>query len=160
MHAMSDLTVVINLKTLTGTLLVYIVLVSVFALLGVTVLNWSESQHLAQSAVKTVGKVTAKEPDNHNFIRYAFEADHIWFHGVGHAGGENPPFDELEVGAPVIVYYDSENPDSSFLGNPKDQAASMTAGLIFITLVGPLLSMFGLCRKRWLPIFSKGAQRN
>ena len=147
-------TTVLNLRTLTMTFLLYLTSICVFALLGATVLDWSKYQDLARHSVRTVGNVTAKEPDNHNFIRYSFSVDHNLFSGVGNAGGENPSFDDLKVGDPVTVYYDPNNPDNSFLGDPKRQAASATAGLIFITVFGSLLTMFGLYVKRWLPIFS------
>ena len=151
---MPDSPRVLDFRTLTLTAFIYLALVCFFALLGLTALDWYKYQHLAQNAVKTIGRVTGKEPQNHYFIRYIFQVDHRSFFGIGNAGGENPPFDELEVGAPVTVYYDSENPKSSFLGNPKRQADSATAGVLFSAVVGPLMCMLGLYMKRWLPIFS------
>jgi len=147
-------TVTLTVRTLVLTLLIYLTLVFVFGVVGVTALDWFEYQHLAQNAVKTVGRVTAKEPDNHNFIKYSFEVDHRSFSGKGNAGGENPSFDELRVGDPLAVYYDPGNPEHSFLGSPKSQAQSVTAGVIFITVGGSLFSIVGMYSRRWLPIFS------
>jgi hypothetical protein len=153
LHAMANSAIVLNFRTLILTFLVYVILVSVFALLAMTVVDWSKYQHLAWSGLKTVGRVTAKEPENHNFIRYSFEVGNSTFSGVGNAGGENPSFEQLNIGAPVIVYYDPEEPERSLLSNPKQQAASATAGVIFITLAGSLMSLVGLYRKKWLPLF-------
>ena len=151
---MNDSTVVLNRKSVALTLLIYVVLVIFFALIGLTVLEWPKYQKLSRDALKTVGRVVGKEPSNHNFVRYSFEVDHMLFAGIGNAGGENPSFDELKVGDSVIVYYDPEDPNRSFLGNPKSQATSATTGVIFIALVGSVLSIIGLYSKSWLPIFS------
>lgn len=150
---MPDSQSILNRKTLLLTGFIYAGLVCGFALIGLTALDWSKYQHLARNAVKTTGKVTAKEPQKHNSIRYSFEVDHKTYSGLGHAGGENPTFDELQVGAPVSVYYDPDQPDNSFLGNPAEQAASVTTGVGFLAFGGSLLSMIALYRKGWLPIF-------
>ena len=124
----------------------------VFALIATQFLNWFEYRHLAQVGIKAVGRVTAKEPENHNFVRYTFQVNGKSYDGIGSAGGENPEFEELRIGTNVNIYYDPENPDFSFLGNPHKQAASATAGVIFTSLIGSLLSMLGLYVKGWLPM--------
>ncbi|HEU4432918.1 MAG TPA: DUF3592 domain-containing protein [Pyrinomonadaceae bacterium] len=145
----------LTFRTLVLTVLIYVVLLGAFGLLGVKLLNWSKYHHLAESAVRTVGHVTAKEPENHRAIRYSFKLHDLSFHGIGRAGGENPAFDELQVGSEVVIYYDPQNPESSFLGDPREQAADMTTGVLFITLLGSIGSMITLYIKKWLPIFRK-----
>jgi hypothetical protein len=146
---------VLSIKTLIPTFLIFLALAAGLALLAVKVLDWSEYHHLARNAIKTVGHVTSKEPENHNFVRYSFRTDHRSFSGLGSAGGENPEFEQLEIGTQVNVYYDPQNPSLSFLGNPKQQAESATRGVIFTSLVGSLLSMVGMYLKGWLPICEK-----
>ena len=148
MHGM-----ILTFRTIVLTVLIYAVLLGAFGLLGVKIFNWSEYQHLAESGVKIVGRVTAKEPENHNAIRYSFKLNGLSFHGIGRAGGENPPFDQLQVGCEVVIYYDPENPESSVLRDPKEQAADMTTGVALITFFGSLGLMVAFYRKRWLPIF-------
>ena len=152
---MSKSTPILTLRTVTLTGLIYAVLLGAFGILGITALDWSQYRHLAQVAVKTVGRVNTKEPGNHNSIRYSFKVNGLFYHGIGRGGGENPTFDQLQTGSEVVVYYDPENPDSSFLGNPKEQAADVTTGVVFITFFGSLITMISLYRKKLLPIFSE-----
>jgi hypothetical protein len=102
--------------------------------------------------MRTIGRVTAKEPENHNFVKYSFEVNGHTYSGLGTAGGENPGFHALEIGSSVVVHFDPVNPDISFLGDPIRQAKSATNGVIFVALVGSILSMIGLYHKGWLPI--------
>ena len=137
------------------TVLVYGILTCAFALLSVTFLDWREYQHLAKTGIRTIGRVTSKEPENHNFVRYSFIVGPETFFGYGNAGGENKEFEQLSVGSPITIYYDPENPSFSFLGSPIRQAESATRGVIFMTVAGSLLSMVGLCAKGWLPICNR-----
>jgi len=142
-------------QTIIQTLLVFLTLVLVQGFLAIRFLDWTQSQNLARHAIKTSGRVTAKEPDNHNFVRYSFEVNGRPYSGLGNAGGENSEFEELQIGSTVIVYYDATNPEDSFLGNPARHAASATNGVIFVVVVGSLLCMFGLYAKGWLPVTRK-----
>jgi Protein of unknown function (DUF3592) len=130
---------------------IWILLACLFGFLGIKTLNWSEYCHLAASAVKTTGRVIAKEPENHHFIVYSFDVGARSYSGKGNGGGENPEFEELQIGDPISVYYDPQNPNDSFLGNPREQADSITLGVLFLALVGSTFSIVGLYVKRWLP---------
>lgn len=129
---------------------VYVVLVLLFLLIGLNVLDWSHYRNLAKKAVKITGHVISKEPENHRFVRYSFDLDSRSYTGIGNAGGENHEFDQLRLNDPVVVYYDPDDPNNSFLGNPKRQFESATTGLIFMILFGPAVCMFGLYRSGWL----------
>jgi hypothetical protein len=122
---------------------------SVFALDGVKYLR------LAKLSRETRGSVISKEPDNHFFIRYSYQVDGQAYQGIGSAGRGNPSFEDLNLGDPVRVYYDPENPNSSLLGNPSQQFASISRGVIFTTLLGPSFCLLGLYIKGWLPGFGK-----
>ena len=152
---MSESTMVLTVRTVTLTILIYAVLLVALGLLAGKVLNWSEYHHLALVGVKTVGQVNSKEESNHNAIRYSFKVNGLFYHGIGSAGGENPTFIQLQPGSEVIVYYDPDNPDLSSLGNPKEHAASRTNGVIFTSFFGSLFSMVSMYRKKWLPIFTQ-----
>ena len=139
-------------KNLIVIIFIWILLACLFGFLGIKFLNWSEYRHLANSAVKTTGRITAKEPENHRFIVYSFDVEGRSYSGRGNGGGENPEFEQLRIGDPVSVYYDPQNPNDSFLGNPRKQADSITIGVLFLALVGSTFSIVGLYVKRWLPL--------
>jgi len=56
------------------------------------------------------------------------------------------------VGDQVKVFYDPDNPKESILGDPQGQVTSITKGVLFLAIVGPLFALIGLHRKGWLPI--------
>lgn len=136
--------------------LVWLVLAGTFATLGIFTLDWPQYHQMAQRGVETTGLVTGKEPENHRFIRYSFRVNGEVHSGFGSAGGDNPEFENLKIGDQVKVFYDPSNPNRSFLGNPKTQAGSITLGVLFLSVVGSLMSMGALYAKGWLPGMKRG----
>ena len=130
----------------------WLILLCLFGALGVFMLNWFEYRRLAKTAVEATGTVTAKEPENHRFVRYSFSVNGHSYSGLGNAGGVNPEFEQLEIGSSVKVFYDPNDPDESFLGSPTDQSNSVRTGVIFLAVVSSLFSVFGLYYKSWLPV--------
>ena len=139
-------------RDLTISVLIWVLLLGMFGAFGVFVLDWPEYRYLAHNAVETTGKVTAKEPSNHRAIRYSYQVDGQMYSGIGNAGRGNPEFDQLEIGSPLKVYYDPNDPGKSLLGNPTEQWNSLTRGVIFLALAGSVLCLAGLYSKGWLPI--------
>src|SRR5262249_39804220 len=106
-----------NLRDFVLTLLIWAVSTFVFVMIGVVALDWQKWNGLAKYGVATNAIVDAKEPENHNFIRYSYEVNGSHYSGLGSAGGENPGFDELHVGDQVKIVYDSRQPEKSILGS-------------------------------------------
>jgi len=140
-----------NPKPQITTFVIWLVLLVVLGAFGIYVLDWTKYHRLAKSAVQTEGSVVSKEPANDRSIHYSFKVNDRLYSGVGNAGGINPEFDQLNVGDPVKVSYDPENPEESFLGNAKEQSDSITRGVLFLAVVGSLASVIGLYAKGWLP---------
>src|SRR5262245_46814868 len=129
-------------------LLIWFLLAAASITLGVFSLDWITYYKLARSGVGTRGLVTAKEPENHRFIRYSYSVGESDYSGLGVAGNGNPEFDDIKVGDPVIVYYNSDNITISFLGEPKYQLNSVTRGVVFIALVLPVFVLFAIAMAR------------
>jgi hypothetical protein len=58
-------------------------------------------------------------PKNHNTLRYEYQVAGRTFQGRMQSWQPNPPLEQLSVGQPLVVYYDSEHPEESVLGDPK-----------------------------------------
>ncbi|HKR61292.1 MAG TPA: DUF3592 domain-containing protein [Pyrinomonadaceae bacterium] len=106
---------------------------------------------LVTRGIETKGVVVTKEPENHSFIRYSYLVNQQAYAGLGNAGGINRSFVDLNPGDTVRVYYDSEDPSISHLGDPKAHYASSVRGVAFVTLLGPIFCLVGLFAKGWLP---------
>ena len=126
------------------TFIIWLTLTVIFALFGMVVLDWQKYRRLAKYGVAIEGRVIAKEPDNHQFIRYSYSVGQQSYSGLGNAGRGNPAFERLNIGDSVKVFYDPDDPKVSFLGDPKDQSESNTRGVLFFTLLGPLFSIIGM----------------
>jgi hypothetical protein len=149
-----------NSKAIVTTFLIWVALIAVFAATGIVALDWQKWRGLARRGVETEGRVVAKELENHRFIRYSYEVGGQTYSGLGSAGRGNPEFEQLNIGDRVKVFYDSDNPKESFLGNPQAQADSITRGVLFLAILGPLFSIIGLYAKGWLPFSKKAAPNN
>jgi hypothetical protein len=141
-----------NFRAVGLTLLIWAITTFVCVVIGVVALDWQRWNGLAKYGVATSARVVGKEPENHNFIRYSYMVSGSHYSGLGSAGGENPDFDQLHVGDSVKVVYDSRQPEESILGSAQSQASSVTRGVLFLAVLGPLFSMIGMYVKGWLPI--------
>ena len=112
--------------------------------MGIFSLDWMTYYDLARRGIPTQARVTAKEPENHRFIRYSYSVDEGVYSGFGVAGNGNPDFDDISVGDSVTVYYEPDIPNVSFLGDPKYQLSSVTRGVIFITFTIPAFVLFAM----------------
>jgi Protein of unknown function (DUF3592) len=111
------------------------------------VLRWPTYHGLSTRGTATRARVIEKQPENHRFVRYSYVVGDRTYDGLGNAGDGNPEFDEIHVGDEVNVYYDPQNPETSFLGNPNHQLQSITRGVVFITVVLPLVIVLALLRR-------------
>ena len=133
---------------------VWLVLIVVFGTAGYLLVRPSTSSSLRDNEIVTQGRVIAKEPDNHRIIRYSYTVNGQTYTGIGHGGGGNPKFDDLEIGHSVQVVYDSKNPSESFMGFPEHDVQVNRTGAIFLGVVPPtfisliLLALLGFSRRR------------
>jgi uncharacterized protein DUF3592 len=131
-------------KRLHTYLTIWVLLTIAALVFGILSLRWPTYYGLAVEGVATRARVTAKEPENHRFVRYSYIVDGIFHDGLGNAGFGNPAFEQISIGDEVIVYYDPRNPEVSFLGDAKHQLNSITRGVVFITVCLPLFVVLAL----------------
>ena len=105
-----------------------------FAAFGITYLNVPKFYRLAKDGMSIEGWVVAKEPLNHQTVRYSYVIGTQTNHGAGNAGNGNPPFDQLNIGDPVRVSFNPNSPSESYLGDPTSELSSLTRGVILIAL--------------------------
>jgi hypothetical protein len=148
--------ITMNLRAVAITFCIWLALTIFFAALGFVIMDWRKWHGLAERAVETEGRVIAKEPENHRFIRYSYQVGARTYIGLGSAGRGNPTFEELNVGDRVRVFYDSDKPEESILGDAQGQASSITVGVVFLAVVAPLFAMVRLYQRGWLPISKHG----
>ena len=111
------------------TLLIFLSLWALFASLGYVFVQITSDddprwQELASSGEVTYGVVTGKDPGNHASIAYKYRVGEKEYSGTGHAGGGNPPFEDIQIGQRLIIYVDPQDPSNSFLGDPKGLIAA------------------------------------
>lgn len=107
---------------------------------------------LAQRAVETNGKVTAKEPANHMSIRYSYRVGEQTYTGTGQSGDPNPEFDKINVGDSIKVFYDAENPEVSSADSPDRESSTIMMVVLFAMIAAPIIGFVGLYEKGWLPL--------
>lgn len=95
--------------------------------------------------IRAQGYVTAKEPDNHRIVRYSYVVGNRSYEGIGHGGAGNPSFDNLNIGTPVLVFYNARNPEVSTMGYPEHHLRVNLTGVLFLTLIGPLIVIGPMC---------------
>lgn len=116
-------------------------LASVGFVVGSFLLNQDDIQQFTEKGIAVYGKVTSKEPDNHQVVRYSYNVGDRRYTGAGNAGRGNPNFDQIQIGQQIIVYYDSENPEKSILGYPQYYASTNHIGVLFVTIFFPVFPM-------------------
>lgn len=146
-----------NLLVLIG---IWLGITCIFALFATSKLDPGKYRGLASKGVAVQGRVTGKEPENHQFLVYSYTVGQAVYSGKGNAGRGNPSFEQLKVGDPVKVYYDPDSPQISFLGDPIEQSASVSKAVIFMTILGPIILVMGLVLKGWLPWITPRSSAN
>lgn len=129
------------MKTFFIFLLVWIVLSAVGYQIGKMVFNPSHLELMTIEGKQIYARVVAKEPENHQTIRYVFDLNGVEYTGSGAAGAGNPSFQEIQIGDDVVVFYNPSNPQESILGNPWEDLGAQYTGIMFSTIVFPILPM-------------------
>lgn len=114
--------------------------------------DWHRFERLSKAGIQTRGRVIAKEPANHNGIRYEYRVGDISYTGISTAGyGGLPPFKSIRVDDEIVVTYLPDSPSVSTAGNPQEHYQSRS-GLLFVimplAIVAALLMGFVVHRKR------------
>jgi hypothetical protein len=121
----------------------FLIFASLYNLLGIR--NLSRYERLSEYGKQAkIATVLAKEPQNHQFIKYQYQVGSDSFQGVGRTGNVNPSFDRLKIGDSVIVFYDPDTPNNSILGDPQiwfkqEQNSVYYGSLIVATFVSLIL---------------------
>jgi hypothetical protein len=135
---------IFNFQRLRNKILICIVVWLGFASIGgaagLALMDWRKYSRLSDG-VGVWGRVTVKEPENHQLIRYSFIVGSQTYAGVGSAGQGNPPFGNLNVGDKVIVFYDPANPNVSCLGYPQGRLKTEVAGIVFLVIFLPVFPL-------------------
>jgi hypothetical protein len=108
-----------------------------------------------RNGVRTIGTVTALEPNNHRAVHYAYIVAGVNRSGVGMAGYGNPGFGALSVGREVVVYYSRANPNESCVGIPNELITSEIPPIVGAAVTFPIMiiSAFAWSKdrfRRWL----------
>lgn len=111
------------------------ILVAFIGLAGMP--EWTEQYRLWTRGVETQGVVTSKEPRNHRRVHYSYSVDGRAFTGSRSETGANPPFDRLNPGDPIKVFYDPDNPDRSELdrSNPLSYLVAFVPFLMIVAII-------------------------
>jgi len=94
---------------------------------------------LESDGIRTTGTVTALESENHQVVRYRYQVAGATYEGVGSAGVGNPGFNALDVGTPVMIYYEASNPRVSALGNPAQRLHDEIQSVALASLIVPTI---------------------
>lgn len=119
---------------------------------AITSMNtWMTYRPFLARGVETQGRVIAKEPDNHEFIRFSYKVGLQAYTGLWGAGCGNPDFDSLKTNDSVLVTYDGTAPQSALLGNPRCWVRQDLPFILGVSIVVPLLIIVALTAKGVLP---------
>jgi hypothetical protein len=133
--------------------LLWLIFAAIGAAIGNLLLDTSGLEDFTAKGVSIYGKVTAKEPENHQTVRYVYEVNGKQYEGAGGAERGNPPFDEIQIGQKVVVFYKPENPEKAILGYPQLYVDTNYNGALFFSIafsafiMVPVVLIYVLYRK-------------
>jgi Protein of unknown function (DUF3592) len=109
--------------------------------IGLLIFNSSSLNHFVEKGVPIYGRVTLKEPDEHQLVTFTYEVNGKQYTGIGNADRGNPAFDKIQIGEQVVVFYDSENPEESILGYPRLYARANNGMALFLAIFLPIFPL-------------------
>src|ERR1700732_3110698 len=95
--------------------------------------EWHNHRRLAESGAQGVGTVIAKEPMNHQTVRYEYFVDSTRYSGDGCGFRDPSEFDKTRIGDSIQVTYLPEDPAISVCHDGRG-AYLATSGLLFIVV--------------------------
>lgn len=102
--------------------------------------EWRNDQRLTRSGVQLVGTITAKEPMNHQSVRYDYIVGSTRYTGGPCAIRVDSEFDRIHTGNPIRVTYLPDQPAISVCGDAK-AAYSNISGQLFVIV--PFWALLG-----------------
>ncbi len=111
-------------------------------IVGYLSLGQERVQYLANHGATTIGRVDAKQPNNHQAIVYSYEVDNIRYTGIGRGGIGNFAFDDIGIGQDVTLVYDPKSPSDSYLGDPRLMLELNESTINRLMLVIPIVPSF------------------
>jgi hypothetical protein len=100
---------------------------------------------LLTGGVETGGVITDKIRENHQRIRYSFTVDGHTYTWGGFSGDIEKTFDQVNVGDPVSITYEKDNPTNSCLGDPRNTFYPNLRMAIFMSLIPTIaIALFGV----------------
>jgi hypothetical protein len=119
--------------------------------LVLSAINLPRELELARGFGTATGTVTAKQPENHATVRYEYSVASQAYSGVAtFLGPPNPPFQQLQVGRDVTVYYGLADPSKSALEDPRSLVLNELVSIAAAAILGPtaLLAFIALSPRR------------
>jgi len=135
-----------NIRT---NLLVWVGLILLVAAVG-TIRKWPKYSLFKHCAV-VQGHVSQEIPQAHGSFHFIYVIEHKTYTSVGYP---YPNFNQIEVGDPVIVYYDQRHPESCTLNEPKIDLMLAIGGIVAECAIIPLIAMMVLHHHKILPEWS------
>jgi hypothetical protein len=117
-------------------MLTWFALTVVFTI-GIGSLNWPAYHRMAVRGISGQATVIELHPEFHNTVRYEYRVAGQTFRGQMQSWGPNPELRQLSVGQPLVIYYDSEHPETSVLGDPRPMLKNETVSVALAALLFP-----------------------
>ena len=130
-----------------------------YALLGLVIMlslaatsGWRKFDVLSSQGLKAVGTITAKEPQNHQSLRYEYVVNGQTHQGLESLGSKSvgSAFSAINVGDKVQVIYLPTQADTSCLCDPAKLLVSETVFILLPAILAPAFLFFvnNIRRKR------------
>jgi hypothetical protein len=123
------------MKTILTLVIVWILLTFLGVWFGNQIFDSSEIYPLVVRGESVWGTVKTKDKENHRTIGYVYSVDEREYSGTGQSGFGNPDFEEIRIGEDVIVIYDPQNPEKSYLGYPEYELAANGRAASFLAYI-------------------------
>ena len=106
--------------------------------------DWRNHRRLARSGVQLVGTVTAKEPMNHQSVRFDYAVGSTHYAGGPCGITQTSEFERIRIGDPIQITYLREQPMISVCGDAKGTYSTASGVLFAIVPVWAGLGALGL----------------
>ena len=133
---------IVNLKT-------WFALVCAIAIFGMLILRNEFSLYIHNNLTK--GAIIEKLPNDHLGIKFTYKVEGNNYEGQSTAGTIGRAFESIQLGDTINVFYDTKNPNTSTLDDPKIVFIRIIGELIAACVVIPMLVICLLHRWRLLP---------
>jgi hypothetical protein len=109
---------------------------------GLGAVNWWPYRSLARNGIVSHAEITELLPAFHMIARYEYHVAGRTFLGQMQPWPPNPPFKQLRVGSPAIIYYDPNHLEDSVLGDPRLIRRNETFSIVLAAIVIPTFLVF------------------